>query len=135
MNQKTVIVILGFVVVILISATVYLTTINKASQPVAPSLTVVQQPAPVSMPTAQQPNSSSNVKSCMDQNCNESKKSCEDKGGKFIVAFEFSGGGSSNTCIFDNGRYCQEFGFDKCVESRGMWQPSDNIAPPSGNDN
>ncbi|MCD4693887.1 DUF333 domain-containing protein [bacterium] len=76
-----------------------------------------------------------NEKSCKDKSCNNSKNFCENKGGKFIIAFEFPGGSFSNTCVFNNGRYCKEFGFNKCVELKGMWQPSNSITPPSGNDN
>jgi len=43
MNQKSIIVILGVVIIILISTTVYFATINKASQLVAPAANVVQQ--------------------------------------------------------------------------------------------
>ncbi|MEI7621047.1 MAG: hypothetical protein WCJ51_00770 [Candidatus Moraniibacteriota bacterium] len=46
MNQKSIIAILGVVVVILIGTTVYFVTINKESQPVAPAPKVAQQPAP-----------------------------------------------------------------------------------------
>ena len=46
MNQKSIIAILGVVIVILIGTTVYFATINKTSQPVAPSPKVAQQPVP-----------------------------------------------------------------------------------------
>lgn len=55
MNQKTVIAILGVVVIILISTTVYFATVNKASQPVAPASKVAQQPTSTPTPTVQQP--------------------------------------------------------------------------------
>lgn len=46
MNQKSIIAILGVVIVILIGITVYFATINKASQPAAPAPKVAQQSAP-----------------------------------------------------------------------------------------
>lgn len=46
MNQKSIIAVLGVVVVILIGTTIYFATINKASQPVAPAPKVAQQPVP-----------------------------------------------------------------------------------------
>lgn len=53
MNQKSIIAILGVVVVILIGTTVYFATTSKESQPVAPAPKLVQQP--VSTPATQQP--------------------------------------------------------------------------------
>lgn len=54
MNQKSVIAILGVVVVILIGTTVYFATINKASQSVASAPTIVQQPVSTPTPVVQQ---------------------------------------------------------------------------------
>jgi hypothetical protein len=45
MNQKSIIAVLGIVVVIIIGATVYFVSINNVSQPVVPAPKVVQQPA------------------------------------------------------------------------------------------
>jgi len=59
MNQKSVVVILGVVAIVLIGTTVYFATINKAIQPVAPAPKVVQQPVPA--PTVQQPAQSAPV--------------------------------------------------------------------------
>ena len=53
MNQKSLIAVLGVIVVILIGTTVYFASINKANQPVSPDPKVVQQPAPT--PAVQQP--------------------------------------------------------------------------------
>jgi len=55
MNQKSIIAVLGVVVVILIGTTVYFATINKPNQPVAPDQKVVQQSAPTPVPVVQQP--------------------------------------------------------------------------------
>jgi hypothetical protein len=44
MNRKSIIAVLGLVVVILSGTTVYFATINKSSQSVAPAPKVVQQP-------------------------------------------------------------------------------------------
>lgn len=57
---------------------------------------------------------------------NPAEKICFDNGGNYIkrdgIIF----------CVFPNGKECGEFGWNKCVESKGGWQPS--TAPPSGND-
>ncbi|MFA4830896.1 MAG: hypothetical protein WC618_01820 [Patescibacteria group bacterium] len=45
MNQKSLIAILGVVIVVSIGTTVYFATINRASQPIAPNPKVAQQPA------------------------------------------------------------------------------------------
>ena len=58
MNQKSVIAVLGVVVIILIGTTVYFATINKASQPTEPAPKVVQQPTPTPAPAVQQPTQS-----------------------------------------------------------------------------
>jgi hypothetical protein len=57
MNQKSIIVVLGVVVIILIGTTVYFATLNKASQPVAPA-PVAQTPA---QPVTTQPASNNNM--------------------------------------------------------------------------
>lgn len=68
MNQKTVIAILGVVVIILLGTTVYFATINKVSQPVAPASKVVQQPVTTTpsstqptVPTVQTPQSAEDI--------------------------------------------------------------------------
>jgi len=53
MNQKSLIAVLGVVVVILIGTTVYFATINKVSQSIAPVPKVVQQPTPAPVPVVQ----------------------------------------------------------------------------------
>jgi hypothetical protein len=60
MNQKSLIAVLGVVVIILIGTTVYFATINKAIFPVAPAPKVVQQqsattPTPAEQPTQPSP--------------------------------------------------------------------------------
>ena len=55
MNQKSIIAVLGVVVVILIGTTVYFVTTNKTSQPVESAPKVVQQPTPAPAPAAQKP--------------------------------------------------------------------------------
>jgi hypothetical protein len=54
MNQKSIIAVLGVVVIILIGTIVYFATLNKASQPVAPAPKVAQKPAN-NQPIATQP--------------------------------------------------------------------------------
>lgn len=58
MNQKSIIAVLGVVVVILIGTTIYFATINNASQPVVPATKVAQQPVQPATPAVQQPDQS-----------------------------------------------------------------------------
>lgn len=57
MNQKSIIAVLGVVVVILIGTTIYFATINKSSQPVelAPKVVEQAEPAPATQQSAAQP--------------------------------------------------------------------------------
>lgn len=48
---------------------------------------------------------------------------CEDNGGKFLGVVEVTNGGYSKVCLLPGGKYCEEFGYNKCVESKGSWQP------------
>ena len=69
MNQKSIIAVLGVVVVILIGTTVYFATINKPTETVAPAPKVTQQPAQP-IPTQQQATSNpapENVKPVFDK--------------------------------------------------------------------
>lgn len=52
------------------------------------------------------------------------EKRCIDNGGKFEVQNE------SDFCVFD-GKQCGEFGYNKCVASKGEWQPTDYLVPGS----
>lgn len=51
---------------------------------------------------------------------------CLDNGGEFLIR------DGAPLCVFSDGKECGEFGYNKCVESKGNWQPIS--APPSGMD-
>lgn len=51
------------------------------------------------------------------------KTLCEDNGGKFLGTIQVTNNGYSPVCLLPKGRYCEEFGYNKCVESKGDWQP------------
>lgn len=48
---------------------------------------------------------------------------CEKNGGKYLGMIELANGGHSKVCLFPGGKYCEEFGYNKCVDSKGNWQP------------
>ncbi len=53
---------------------------------------------------------------------------CENNGGKF-TNIKCDTSGCDYTCVFSGGKVCGEFGWNKCVDSKGEWQPQNDVMP------